>query len=163
LPASRTKRRNGTATNLWRSDILVMAALLLITLAIYQQVRNFEFLSYDDPRYVTENLHVRAGFTMASFAWAFTSVSAANWFPVTWLSHIADYRLFGLESGWHHLTNVVIHSLSVLLLFVFLKRATGALWPSALVAFCLRCIPCMSNPSHGSRNGRTSCAVSFGS
>ena len=64
-----------------------------------------------------------------------TSFDAANWFPLTWLTHMADYQLFGMESGWHHLTNVWLHSLAVLLLFAALKRMTGARWPSAFVAF----------------------------
>src|SRR5208282_6000361 len=81
------------------------------------------------------NRHVRAGITTEGIAWAFTSGEAANWFPVTRLSHMLDYQLFGLNGGLHHLTNVFIHALAALLLFAFLYRATGARWPSAFVAF----------------------------
>jgi Tfp pilus assembly protein PilF len=113
----------------------VYLLLFLLTFAIYSQVRHFDFLNFDDPEYVGGNNHVRAGLTWNSLVWAFTSYDAANWFPLTWLSHMAAYRLFGLSAGWHHLTNVLIHALASLLLFAALKRMTGALWRSALVAF----------------------------
>ena len=109
--------------------------LLAATVAVYSRVRHYEFVNYDDPQYVTGNLHVRAGLTASGVRWALTSFDAANWFPLTWLSHMADAQFFGIDSGWHHLTNVWLHGLSVLLLFAVLKRMTGARWPSALVAF----------------------------
>ena len=108
--------------------------LFLATLAAYAQVRHFDFVNFDDPEYVTSNQHVRAGITPANVAWAFTSGEAANWFPLTRLSHMLDSQLFGLRSGWHHLTNVLLHALAVLLLFAFLNRSTGRRWPSAWVA-----------------------------
>src|SRR5439155_11757548 len=95
----------------------------------------FEFVNYDDNEYVTENPYVRQGITPAGVKWALTSGDAANWFPVTRLSHMLDSQLFGLASGWHHLTNVFFHALATLLLFAFLHRATRARWPSAFVAF----------------------------
>jgi tetratricopeptide (TPR) repeat protein len=110
-------------------------ALWLATVAVYARVAQFAFVNFDDPDYVTANPHVRAGLTAAGVKWAFTSVEAANWFPLTWLSHMLDCQLFGLRSGWHHLTNLWIHALAVLLLFAFLERATGARWRSAFVAF----------------------------
>jgi len=84
---------------------------------------------------VTRNPHVRGGLTPASIEWAIASGEAANWFPVTRLSHMVDYELFGLRSGLHHLTSVFWHVLASVLLFAFLVRATGARWPSAWVAF----------------------------
>ena len=108
--------------------------LFLATFAVYAQVRHFDFVNFDDPEYVTANPHVRAGITPASVVWAFTSGEAANWFPLTRLSHMLDYQMFGLRSGWHHLTNVLLHALAVLLLFAFLNRSTGRRWPSAWVA-----------------------------
>jgi tetratricopeptide (TPR) repeat protein len=115
----------------------VWIALLLLaaTLAVYSQVRHYDFVNYDDPQYVANNLHVRAGLTAGGAVWAFSSFEAANWIPLTWLSHMADCQWFGMDSGWHHLTNVWIHALSTLLLFAVLKRMTGARWPSAAVAF----------------------------
>ena len=81
------------------------------------------------------NPHVQAGLTWAGIAWAFRSSFAGNWFPLTWISHMLDCSLFGLDSGWHHFTNVCLHMLSTLLWFAVLKRLTGARWRSALVAF----------------------------
>jgi len=117
-----------------RSDLYVCLALLAATLALYAPVRHFDFVNFDDPEYVGANFHVRHGLTVAAVEWAFTSGEAANWFPVTRLSHILDCQFFGLASGWHHLISVVIHALAAVLLFLFLAGATGARWPSAWVA-----------------------------
>lgn len=110
-------------------------ALSLTTLAVYSPVTRFDFVNFDDPDYITSNPHVRQGLTADGIEWALTSGEAANWFPVTRLSHMLDVQLFGLDAGWHHLTSVVFHALATLLLFAFLYRTTGARWPSAFVAF----------------------------
>ncbi|MGO9231916.1 MAG: tetratricopeptide repeat protein [Bryobacteraceae bacterium] len=117
-----------------RHALWISVFLFLATFAVYAQVRHFDFVNFDDPEYVTANPHVRAGIAPASVVWAFTSGEAANWFPLTRLSHMLDYQMFGLRSGWHHLTNVLLHALAVLLLFAFLNRSTGRRWPSAWVA-----------------------------
>ena len=114
-----------------RPNLFIYAVLFLTTLAVYAPVAHFDFVNFDDPEYVTDNVHVRNGLTSDGIVWAFTSGEAANWFPVTRLSHLLDGELFGVRSGPDHLTNVVIHALSTLLLFAFLFRATGARWPSA--------------------------------
>jgi len=116
-------------TDLW--ICLLLAALVLVA---YGRVRHFDFVNYDDPDYVSENAHVRAGLTAESMAWAFGASATGNWFPLTWLSHMLDCQLFGLDAGWHHLTNIWIHLASTLLLFIFLRRVTGARWASALAA-----------------------------
>ena len=108
--------------------------LLTAVLAAYFQVRSHAFVSLDDPIYVTENLQVRGGLTWSGLVWAFTTFHDGNWFPLTWLSHMLDCQLFGLDSGWHHLTNVVLHALSTLILFVVLHRMTGARRRSGVVA-----------------------------
>jgi len=118
----------------WSSDVWISVLLVAAIFAVYSQVRSYGFVHYDDPTYITENSHVRAGFTAEGFAWAFTSAGVDNWFPLTWLSHMADCQLFGLQSGWHHLTNVLLHALATLLLFAAVTRLTGARWPSAFVA-----------------------------
>jgi tetratricopeptide (TPR) repeat protein len=105
------------------------------TFAVYFQTRNFDFVNFDDPEYVSQNAHLKAGLTGDGIVWAFTSTESANWFPLTRLSYLLDVELFGLQSGWHHLMNVFFHGLAVVLLFAFLRRATGSTWPSALVAF----------------------------
>jgi protein O-mannosyl-transferase len=137
--APNAKRRilsdNLAATRRPGSDLWIYLVLAVAVLAVYGQVLHFDFVTYDDPDYVTANPQVQAGLTWAGVAWAFRSSFAGNWFPLTWLSHMLDSTLFGLYSGWHHFTNVWIHALSTLLWFVVLKRLTGARWRSALVAF----------------------------
>jgi protein O-mannosyl-transferase len=112
----------------------ICAGLLFITLLVYAPVRHFEFINYDDPEYVTGNQHVRHGLTAQNLVWAATSREAANWFPLTRVSHLVDVQLFGLDAGLHHLTNVFFHALAALLVFIFLESATRARWPSTFVA-----------------------------
>jgi tetratricopeptide (TPR) repeat protein len=123
------------ATSRRRWDLCICAALAAVTLAVYAQVGTFAFVDYDDAIYVTENAHVKAGLSWANAGWAFTTREDANWFPLTWLSHMAVAQFFGLDSGIHHLANLALHVLAALALFLFLKRASGARWPSALAAF----------------------------
>ena len=118
-----------------RLEWCLYAALLVAILAVYSQVRHFDFVNFDDPEYISGNNHVRAGLTWAGIEWAFTSTTAANWFPLTWISNMAVCQIFGLDSGWHHLVNVLFHALASVLLLAALRRMTGALWPSAFVAF----------------------------
>jgi len=126
--------RSKPAQRSW-PDLGICLLLLASTLAVYSQVRSYEFVNYDDPQYVGENVHVRAGITAGGVAWALQSFDAANWFPLTWLSHMVDSQFFGMDSGWHHLTNVWLHAIDALLLFAVLRRMTAARWPCALVAF----------------------------
>jgi tetratricopeptide (TPR) repeat protein len=115
-------------------DCGIYLALMIASLAVYAQVRQFDFVNFDDYQYVRDNPYVRQGLTARSVAWAFTSGDDANWFPVTRLSHLVDGQLFGNASGPPHLVNAMLHALAALLLFAFLRRATGARWPSAFVA-----------------------------
>lgn len=118
-----------------RQRILLGALLVVVTLLLYLPVIHHEFLNgWDDDDYVTANMHVRPGFTRANVAWAFTSFDMSNWHPVTWLSHMLDCQLFGLNSGAHHYVNVLLHAANVLLLFWILQRATAAMWRSFVVA-----------------------------
>lgn len=114
--------------------ILAVLALLALTVAVYAPVGHFDFVQLDDPAYVTENPHVLGGLTLEGAAWAFTTGHAANWHPVTWLSHMLDVQLFGVAGGAHHLTSLALHAANTLLLFGLLALLTGALWRSALVA-----------------------------
>ncbi|HKN70992.1 MAG TPA: tetratricopeptide repeat protein, partial [Terriglobales bacterium] len=104
------------------------------TLLLYGPVTHHEFLTLDDRPYVTKNIHVSTGLNLGNVVWAFTSFHASNWHPLTWISHMADCQLFGLNSGAHHLVNVALHAANVLLLFWLLQRATGAVWRSFFVA-----------------------------
>jgi len=110
---------------------LILAAS---TFAVYWQVHSYDFVNYDDNEYVTENPNVKAGLTLQGVIWAFTTGYAANWFPLTWLSHMLDCELFGVNPGRHHLTNLLFHIANSLLLFIVLKQMTGGLWQSAFVA-----------------------------
>lgn len=113
-----------------------LLGLLLLGLAIgvYWQVVHYDILSLDDPAYLYENPHVRYGLTASGMVWAFTTFFAANWHPLTWLSHMLDVQIYGFNPAGFHLTNVIFHSVNTLLLFLLLKDTTNALWRSFLVA-----------------------------
>jgi len=115
-------------------DALLAALLFLGTLALYAGLRQAGFVHFDDPDYVTANPIVQQGITQGGVAWAFTTAHAGNWFPLTWLSHMLDVALFGLDPRGHHATSVVLHALSAVLLFDLLRRGTGSSWRSALAA-----------------------------
>lgn len=123
------------ALRLGGRDVLAAAAvcvlLLLAVVVVFGQTVNHEFLDYDDNAYVRENPPARQGLTAAGVAWAFTSTYAANWHPLTWLSHMLDCHLYGLQPGGHHLTNTALHAATAILLFLVLWRMTLGLWPSA--------------------------------
>ena len=117
----------------FHSRCLVYGGLALVTLAVYLPALHHGFLEYDDQQYVTDNPRVQAGLTWTGFVWAF-GFHAGNWHPLAWLSHMADCQLYGARAGGHHLTNVLLHVASTLLLFAVLNRMTDALWRSAAVA-----------------------------
>jgi tetratricopeptide (TPR) repeat protein len=118
----------------FRIVFLVTLCLIIAVIIPYQQVINFDFVGYDDELYVTKNLNVQKGFTAKGVKWAFTSFHSANWHPVTWLSHMLDIELYGLNPMGHHWTNLQFHIANTLLLFFILFKMTGALWRSAFVA-----------------------------
>ncbi|NOT29901.1 MAG: tetratricopeptide repeat protein [Planctomycetes bacterium] len=120
--------------SLLRRPAALAALLFALTLALYWRTSTFEFVNYDDDTYVTDNEHVRAGLSAAGTRWAFTTGHAANWHPLTWLSHQLDAELFGLDAGAHHRTNALWHALNAALLFLALRALTGAPGRSALVA-----------------------------
>jgi len=117
-----------------RLKLSIILVLIAITLAAYWRTANNEFISFDDNDYVYENTHVKAGLNLDSIRWAFTTTEAANWHPLTWLSHTADYQIYGMNPRGHHLTSVFLHILNAMLLFLVFVRMTGALWRSAFVA-----------------------------
>jgi len=118
-----TLRREGIAS------LFIVAAIL----AVYWQVGGHAFISFDDRMYVTENPHVQAGLSLESIQWAFVTMDAHNWHPVTWLSHMLDCQLYGLNPAGHHLTSVLLHIFNSILLFLILRRMTGSLWRSGFV------------------------------
>ncbi|MDP2605157.1 MAG: glycosyltransferase family 39 protein [Deltaproteobacteria bacterium] len=108
--------------------------LLLVVGAIYLQTGSHTFIDFDDNEYVYENPMVRGGLSLDGVVWAFSTFWSANWHSITWLSHMVDVQIFGLDAGWHHLTNVALHGLNSVLLFLVLRSLTNAVWRSALVA-----------------------------
>src|SRR5271169_1114988 len=107
--------------------------LALVTLALYLPVIYHDFVQYDDQQYVVDNPVVQQGLTWHGFIWAF-GFHAGNWHPLAWLSHMLDCQIYGAAAGGHHLTNVLLHVASTLLLFSVLNRMTSAMWRSAAVA-----------------------------
>lgn len=114
--------------------VLAASALGVCTFVVYAQTSRHAFLHYDDNVYVTDNPHIQTGGLWKTVGWALTTGYAANWHPLTWLSHWLDYQLYGLNPAGHHLTNVILHMANTVLLFLLLHRMTGALWRSAFVA-----------------------------
>lgn len=112
----------------------VCLSLTVAILAAFWQVQNNEFVNFDDGKYVTENRQVQDGLTWDGLVWAFTTMHANFWHPLTWLSHMLDCQLYGLNPGGHHFTNLLLHIANTLLLFLVLERMTGAPWQSAFVA-----------------------------
>ena len=121
-------------TQLQRKQIAISVGLAAVTLVVFLPVLRCDFVEYDDQIYVTNNYHVVAGLTWRSVLWAFTNLEAGFWHPLTWLSHMLDCQLYGLASGGHHLTSLMLHAANMVLLFEVLRRMTGALWRSAMVA-----------------------------
>jgi len=117
-----------------RVRFAIALALALATLAAFLPVLDAEFISLDDPSYVTENSRVRAGITRESLAWAFTSMESANWHPLTWVSHMLDVQVYGLNPRGHHLTSLLLHLGNTLLLFLLLAALTARTGESACVA-----------------------------
>ena len=117
-----------------RPDVLIAIVLGTVTLGIYSQVVSHHYIGFDDDLYVTANPVVQAGLTLKGIAWAFTTFTAAYWHPLTWLSIMIDSQIFGLNAGAQLFVNALIHCANVWLLFIFLRRVSGARWPSALVA-----------------------------
>src|SRR5438034_6640942 len=108
--------------------------LAALTWVIFGQTLHHDFINYDDPRYVYENTKITSGLSIAGIGWAFTHIHSENWHPLTTISHMLDCQLYGLKAGWHHFTNVLLHTIAAILLFIALRQMTGALWRSAFVA-----------------------------
>jgi protein O-mannosyl-transferase len=113
---------------------IVYIFLAVVTFAVFWQLSQYEFINFDDPVYVTENRHIQSGITLDGIRWAFSTTYAEFWHPLVWLSFMFDYQLYGLNAGGYHLTNLILHILSTLLLFWLFNRMTGAVWKSAFVA-----------------------------
>ena len=111
-------------------SLAICVFLLAAVAAVFGQTLRYDFINYDDDHYVTENRHVTGGLGAAGIAWAFTTFHASNWHPLTWLSHMLDCQFYGLWPGGHHLTSVLLHAATAVLLFLLLRRMTGGCGPA---------------------------------
>ena len=112
----------------------ICALLILATIAAYWPMLGYAFSDYDDPQYVSKNPHVLQGLTWSGVVWAFSTFQASNWHPLTWLSHMLDVQLYGLNAGGHHATSLFFHTANTVLLFLWLRWTTNFVWRSTLVA-----------------------------
>jgi tetratricopeptide (TPR) repeat protein len=117
-----------------RTNRIICLGLFLLTLCVYLPALRHDFVVYDDENYVRANSHVVQGLTSENIHWAFTTAYQSNWHPLTWLSHMLDCQLFGLQPWGHHLTNLLFHALNTALVFLVLRIMTGAVWRSLFVA-----------------------------
>jgi hypothetical protein len=117
----------------WR--LLGVCVFLVVAVwVIYGQTLHHDFVNYDDEDYVSQNAQVSRGLTLEGIVWAFTHMHSANWHPLTWISHMVDCQLYGLNPGGHHFTNLLLHAANAILLFFLLRQMTGSFWRSAFVA-----------------------------
>lgn len=114
--------------------VWIVLGLIAVNLLVFAPVRHYDFVTLDDPVYVSQNPHVADGLTWRSVSWAFSTFHAGYWIPMVWLSHELDVQLYGMNPGLHHVTNVLLHILNTILLFFLLRRITGAPGRSAFVA-----------------------------
>ncbi|KPA11908.1 Tetratricopeptide TPR_2 repeat protein [Candidatus Magnetomorum sp. HK-1] len=116
------------------THLVTIFIIVILTLTAYWPIFNADFIGFDDPIYVTENDPVRAGLTLQGFIWAFSEVHSANWHPITWLSHMLDCEIYGLNPLGHHITNLIFHMLNCFLIYVFFYKVSGAYFPSLLLS-----------------------------
>jgi Tfp pilus assembly protein PilF len=127
-PRTAARRNEPRHTDLWIALLLAAGSFV-----VYIPSLSNDFVEYDDPMYVTRNAMVKKGLTLEGIRWAFTTTHFQNWLPVTWLSHMLDVQIWGLRPGGHHATTAALHAANAAMVFLFLRRATGARWRSAAV------------------------------
>jgi protein O-mannosyl-transferase len=133
-PVKATPDSPGLFSSPQKRTVVLCLLLVAATLAVYNPVNRNAFVNFDDDHYITGNPHVLGGLNWNMVRWAFTNYYEANWHPLTWISHALDVQLFGLNPVGHHYTNVVLHALNAVLLFLLLQSATGFTWRSLAVA-----------------------------
>src|SRR5438552_3146824 len=117
-----------------RQALGVCVFLVAITWLVFGQTVRYDFVNYDDDTYVSANPAITSGLTPHAIIHAFSSKHSGNWHPLTTISHMLDCQLWGVHAGGHHFTNIVLHTIAVVLLFLVLRQMTGAIWKSAFVA-----------------------------
>jgi tetratricopeptide (TPR) repeat protein len=121
-------------TTMMRERLVIIILLIGAVVAVFWPSIHHGFVQYDDADYLVNVPEITSGLNWNSFLWAWTTFHSGNWIPLTWLSHMVDWQLFGGRAGWHHAESILLHALSAALVFVVLRRASGALWPAAFVA-----------------------------
>ncbi len=114
--------------------VFIVLTLLITTIAVYWQISDYDFINFDDDVYVTTNSYVQSGLSIKNILWAFTTTFANFWHPLTWLSFMLDYQMFGLKPGMFHLSSLFIHLLNTFLLFWVFQKMTGKIWQSAVLS-----------------------------
>src|SRR5690348_11982512 len=117
-----------------KSPAALSLGLFLLTACTFLPTLKNDFINFDDPIYVVANTHVNPGLTWAGVGWAFHATAGGIWLPLTWISHMLDCQLYGLKPWGHHLTSVLFHALNTSLVFLWVRRMTGATWRSFLLA-----------------------------
>ena len=117
-----------------RRDLLICLTLFITTITLYWQVTAYDYINFDDPEYVANNLVVKQGISKETITWAFKTTKTANWHPLTWISYLLDVHFFGSTPGLHHLINLLLHATNAVLLFIVFRRMTAGVWSSAIVA-----------------------------
>ncbi len=130
MPLSEIENRKENNSN----TLLICIGLAILTFAAFERLRTNDFVYYDDDKYITANENVKNGLSLDSIKWAFTTLHQGNWHPLTWISHLIDVSIFGMNPAGHHLVNLGLHIINVILLFLILNKMTNAVWPSALAA-----------------------------
>src|SRR5437660_5226166 len=113
-------RRSPKMNRCWVA-VGVCICVVVITWVVFGQTLRHDFINYDDPRYVYENTEITSGLSIGSIAWAFSHIHSMNWHPLTTISHMLDCQLYGLKAGWHHFTNVLLHTIAAIILVLVLR------------------------------------------
>jgi protein O-mannosyl-transferase len=117
-----------------KNIILIVLFLIIASCAAFGRITGNDFINFDDDYYITENSHIQSGINAGSIKWAFVSIAVSNWHPLTWISHMLDWRLFGANASGHHFVNLLLHIGAVIFLFLFLNKTTTNIWPAAFAA-----------------------------
>jgi Flp pilus assembly protein TadD len=117
-----------------RLAIFFCLLVAVVTLLVFWQIRNNEFINFDDDVYITDNRYVKRGFTLEGIIWAFQFNGIGYWQPLTWLSHMLDCQIYGLDPSGHHLTNLILHIVNSIFLFLIFNKITGEIYKSAFLA-----------------------------
>jgi tetratricopeptide (TPR) repeat protein len=142
MSAKRNPKQNEPAPAAVASAPLwICIALILVVVGIFGRTAGYDFVGYGDPESVSDNPHAASGLSAAGLKWAFTSTGDGLWIPAARISHLLDVQIFGIQSGMHHLVNVLLHAMAAVLLFLFLARATKSKWASAFVALAFAAHP----------------------